>query len=102
MKINAQKEKNFKKTQKNIDELVHDLDLPEIDENEKKKLLQGIEFDNNDNNTNTIENTKEKANANANEDTNDEHELKNLAGEFKKKRAKQKAQIKYESDWLLE
>lgn len=52
----------------------------EMDESEKKKLLEGIEF---------------------NEAEAEEEELKGLAGEFKRKRAKQKSQIKYESDWLL-
>lgn len=106
----VQKEQNSKKPKKKaIEELVHELDLPEIDEKEKIKLLEGIEFDNdnntkNDNDNNNINrvntnNTNDNTNNNGN---NDDHELQNLAGEFKKKRAKQKAQIKYESDWLLE
>ena len=60
---------------------IEGLDLPELDEVEKKKLLAGVEIE------------KEKE--------DDEQDINGLAGEFKKKRAKQKSQIKYESDWLL-
>ena len=78
-KLNQQKAHALKKTGKKAAPKIKEqeaLELPEdLDEGEKEKMLEGVEFE--------------------------ESELKGLAGEFLRKRAKQKGKIKYESDWLM-
>jgi len=78
--LERNKKTKKKKTEKNKEneDKKEVFELPEdIDEGEKKKLLEGVEIAGN------------------------EEELTGLADEFVRKRAKQKSQIKYESDWLL-
>ena len=78
-KLNQQRAHALKKTGKKVVVKTKEqetLELPEdLDEGEKEKMLEGVEFE--------------------------ESELKGLAGEFLRKRAKQKGKIKYESDWLM-
>ena len=88
LKKSIVKKKNAKNTE--IAEIVEGVDLPvEIDEGEKKKLLEGVEFE-------TEEGEKKKM-----EGKEEEEELKGMAREFKRKHAKQKSTISHESDWLL-
>lgn len=83
IKDSLKKIKGKDKTKNTIKEISEDreFEMPDIDENEKRKLLEGVEF--------------------GVDKVGEDEELKGLAGEFIRKRAKQKSQIKYDSDWLV-
>jgi hypothetical protein len=86
----ASKSKKNKKTDYNPEEHNHvqlkETEEESLNEKEKNKLLDGVEFD------------SEIININ---DENEDLLLNKLSKEFKVKREKQRSQIKYESDWLL-